>query len=165
MIPGNEPEFSGKNKNFKIHKMKNYSSTIFALFMIALFSCNNSRNNIANKKSVAATSAIIFSDAAITKLPNKQVCMINNRFMNSDQIAVPIDNKTYYGCCEGCVKALNGDSTTHYTTDPLSGEQVDKAIAFIIGKPGSKEDVLYFKTEANAREYFTKTFQPVKGSK
>ncbi|MBI1781688.1 MAG: TRASH domain-containing protein [Sphingobacteriales bacterium] len=145
--------------------MKNYSSTIFALFMVALFSCNNSSNNIASKKSIVATSAIIFSDTAITKLLNKQVCMINNRFMNSDQIAVPIENKTYYGCCEGCVKALNEDSTTHYTTDPLSGEQVDKAIAFIIGKPGSKEDVLYFKTETNAREYFAKTFQPVKGSK
>lgn len=91
--------------------------------------------------------------------------MINNRFMNSDQIAVPKDNKTYYGCCEGCVKALNEDSTTHYSLDPLTGEQVDKAIAFIIGKPGSKEDVLYFKTEINAREYFTKTFHPGKNSK
>lgn len=78
--------------------------------------------------------------------------------MNSDQIAVPIDNRIYYGCCEGCVKALKDDSTTHYTADPLSGEQVDKAIAFIIGKPGSKEDVLYFKTETNAREYFAKNF-------
>lgn len=139
-------------------KTKYYSPIVFVLFLLSLISCNSGRDNAANNKNNVATSAIIFSDTAITKLPNKQVCMINNRFMNSDQIAVPIDNKTYYGCCEGCVKALNEDSTTHYTADLLSGEQVDKAIAFIIGKPGSKEDVLYFKTEANAREYFTKTF-------
>lgn len=146
-------------------KTNRYLSFAFVLFLTALISCNYGSNNAANNKSNAVTPTIIFSDAAITKLPNKQVCMINNRFMNSDQIVVPIDNKTYYGCCEGCVKALNEDSTTHYTADPLSGEQVDKAIAFIIGKPGSKEDVLYFKTETNAREYFAKTFQPVKGSK
>lgn len=129
-----------------------YCSLIF--FLLFLLSCNSGRDNAANNKNNVATSVIIFSDTAITKLPNKQVCMINNRFMNADQIAVPIDNKTYYGCCEGCVKALSEDSTTHYITDPLSGEQVDKAIAFIIGKPGTKEDVLYFKSETNATIYF-----------
>jgi hypothetical protein len=146
-------------------KTNRFLSFALALFLTTLFSCSSGSNNAANNKNNVTTPTIIFSDTAITKLPNKQVCMINNRFMNSDQIAVPIDNKTYYGCCEGCVKALNEDSTTHYTPDPLSGEQVDKAIAFIIGKPGSKEDVLYFKTETNAREYFTKNFQQGKVSK
>jgi YHS domain-containing protein len=145
--------------------MKNYSLIIPAIFLVILTSCSTGSNNAVNNKNNVAPPTVIFSNTAVTKLPNKQVCMINNRFMNSDQIAVPIDNKTYYGCCEGCVKALNEDSTTHYTADPLSGEQVDKASAYIIGKPGSKEDVLYFKTETNAREYFAKTFQPVKGSK
>jgi len=133
-------------------------SFALALFLTALISCSSGSNNAANDKNNIAAPITIFSDTAITKLPNKQVCMINNRFMNSDQIAVSIDNRIYYGCCEGCVKALKDDSTTHYTADPLSGEQVDKAIAFIIGKPGSKEDVLYFKTETNAREYFAKNF-------
>jgi hypothetical protein len=145
--------------------MKNYSLIIPAIFLVILTSCSTGSNNTVNNKNNVAPPTVIFSNTAITKLPNKQVCMINNRFMNSDQIAVPIDNKTYYGCCEGCVKALNEDSTTHYTADPLSGDQVDKAIAYIIGKPGSKEDVLYFKTETNAREYFAKTFQSGKGSK
>lgn len=140
-------------------KTKYYSPIVFVLFLLSLISCNSGRDNAANNKNNVATSAIIFSDTAITKLPNKQVCMINNRFMNSDQIAVPLNNKTYYGCCEGCVKTLNEDSTSRFITDPLSGEQVDKAIAFIIGKPGSKEDVLYFKSDTNAKEYFNKTFK------
>lgn len=74
--------------------------------------------------------------------------------MNSVQIAVPFNDKMYYGCCEGCVKTLKEDPTSRLAYDPLSRELVDKAIAFIIGKPGSREDVLYFQSEANARTYF-----------
>lgn len=130
--------------------MKNYSPIVFILFLLILISCNSGRE----KTEKNTFNTVIFSDAAITKLPNNEVCMVNNRFMNSVQIAVPLNGKTYYGCCEGCVKALNEDSTSRFAFDPLSGEQVDKAIAFIIGKPGSTEDVLYFKSETNAREYF-----------
>lgn len=132
--------------------MKSYSLVAFAFFMLALLSCNSGGENAAKN----TFNKVKFSDAAVTRLPNSQVCMVNNRFMNSEQIAVPVEGKTYYGCCEGCVKMLNEDPASHFTIDPLSGEQVDKAIAFIIGKPGSKEDVLYFKSETNAREYFDK---------
>jgi hypothetical protein len=117
-----------------------------------ILSCNTNNDKSAQKK----FNTVNFSDTAITKLQNNEVCMVNNRFMNSVQIAVPLNDKTYYGCCEGCVKMLNEDSSSHFSADPLSGEPVDKAIAFIIGKPGSKEDVLYFKSETNAREYFDK---------
>lgn len=47
----------------------------------------------------------------------------------------------------------------------MSGEDVDKAIAFIIGKPGSKQHVLYFKSEANAKEYFDKYLRRIPISK
>lgn len=132
--------------------MKSYSLLAFAFFMPALLSCNSGNENAAKN----TFNTVNFSDTAITKLPNNQVCMVNNRFLNSEQIAVPLEGKTYYGCCEGCVKMLKEDPTSHFITDPLSGEQVDKAIAFIIGKPGSKEDVFYFQSETNAREYFDK---------
>jgi hypothetical protein len=102
---------------------------------------------------------VAFSDSAITKLSNSQVCMVNNRFMNSEQIAVPINEKTYYGCCEGCVKMLKEEPSSRVTYDLLSGEDIDKAIAFIIGKPGTTGDVLYFKSEANAVEYFNKSLR------
>ena len=147
--------------NEKLLKMKtkNFLTVTIVLFILILVSCNSGGEYTTNNKGIATTATVIFSDSGITKLSNSQVCMINNRFMNSEQIAVPLNDKIYYGCCEGCVKALNEDSTSHYTSDPLSGEQVDKAIAFIIGKPGSKEDVLYFKNEKNAREYFLKNYQ------
>ena len=140
-------------------KTNKYYPVALVLFLLTFMSCNSIGVSATNNKSSAATATVIFSDSGIIKLSNSQVCMINNRFMNSDQIPVPLNHKIYYGCCEGCVKALNEDSTSHYTSDPLSGEQVDKAIAFIIGKPGSKEDVLYFKNEKNAREYFLKNYQ------
>ena len=146
-------------------KTKKYFGVVLLIFLVTVMSCNSGRSSETDNKKAMVGATVIFSDTGITRLVNSQVCMINNRFMNSEQIAVPLNDKTYYGCCEGCVKALKDDSITHYTADPLSGEQVDKAIAFIIGKPGSKEDVLYFKTETNAREYFAKSFQQSKGLK
>lgn len=142
-------------------KTQYYSPIIFVLFLFALSSCNSDSKSTAKN----TFNTVVFSDTAITKLPNNEVCMVNNRFMNSVQIAVPLNNKIYYGCCEGCVKMLNEDSTSRFTSDPLSGEQIDKAIAFIIGKPGSKEDVLYFKSETNAKEYFDKHFKQSHSSK
>jgi YHS domain-containing protein len=135
--------------------MKTYFLIAIAVPMLALLSCKSHSENAAKN----TLNTIAFSDTAITRLPNNQVCMVNNRFLNSEQIAVPLADKTYYGCCEGCVKMLKEDSTSHFTYDPLSGEQVDKAIAFIIGQPGTKEQVLYFKSEANAREYFDRNLK------
>jgi YHS domain-containing protein len=133
--------------------MKVNSLIAFALFMLLLLSCNSGNKNAANN----TFNTVSFSDSAIKRLPNSQVCMVNNRFMNSEQIPVPVEGKTYYGCCQGCVKMLNENPTSRFAADPLSGEQVDKAMAFIVGKPGSKEDVLYFKSETNVREYFDKS--------
>ena len=133
--------------------MKKYFLMITGPLLLALLACNSGGGK--NEKNNAGPT-IKFSDTVMTKLVNSQVCMVNNRFLNSNQIAVPQNGKTYYGCCEGCVKMLNEDSTTHFTYDLLSGEQVDKAIAFIIGKPGTYEEVLYFKSETNARGYFNR---------
>ncbi len=139
--------------------MINYSPIVIVLFLLTLISCNSGRDNAATIKNTIANPVVKFSDTAITKLPNSQVCMVNNRFMNSEQIAVPLNGKTYYGCCEGCVKMLKEEFSSHLTSDPLSGEEVDKAIAFIIGSPGTNGDVLYFKSEINAKEYFDKSFK------
>lgn len=136
--------------------MKNYYIPIvFVLLLPTLIACKSGSENTAKN----TFNTVMFSDTGITKLPNNQVCMVNNRFLNSEQIPLPVNGKTYYGCCEGCVKVLKEDSASHYTYDLLSNEQIDKAIAFIIGKPGSKEDVLYFKSETNAKEYFDKNFK------
>lgn len=102
--------------------------------LFALTACNSGGGK--NAKSNAGP-IVNFSDTGITKHANNQVCMVNNRFLNSIQIAVYVNGKTYYGCCEGCVKLLKEDPTSHFTYNLLSGEQVDKAIAFIIGKSGT----------------------------
>ena len=73
--------------------LRNYSLIIATLFSLALFSCNSGSENGKDNKANAVNAAFKFSDTAITKLLNKQVCMVNNRFMNADQIAVPLNNK------------------------------------------------------------------------
>lgn len=137
-------------------KTKYYSTVVLVFFLLTLISCSSGGGNAKNN---ASSPTVKFSDSAITKLPNNQVCMVNNRFMKAEQIAVPLNNKTYYGCCEGCVKMLNEEPSSRLTYDLLSGEDVDKANAFIIGKPGTTGDVLYFKSETNAKGYFDKYFK------
>ena len=89
----------------------------------------------------------------VRQLANNQVCMVNNRFMEKDQIPVLTGNKMYYGCCEGCVAALRKDELYHYAEDPTTGQLVDKSLAVIILKPGSSEDVLYFSSIETAKKF------------
>lgn len=131
--------------------MKNKSLIPLAFVMLTLSSCRQDESNI--KTVSEGISKNKTSEAVITKLPNNQVCMVNNRFMNKEQIPVPINGKTYYGCCEGCVATLKNDISSRFYMDPLSGEQVDKAVAYIILKPGSADEVLYFSSEANAKKF------------
>lgn len=91
--------------------------------------------------------------AAVKPLPTNQVCMINNKFMSKDQIPVQVNNKTYYGCCQGCVGTLKNDQAARTATDEVTKQQVDKATAFIIVKPGTRDDVLYFVSKQNAATY------------
>lgn len=142
--------------------MKKYFLMITVPLLLALIACNSREEKNVKSNTVPT---IKFPDTGITKLVNSQVCMVNNRFLNSIQIAVPVNGKTYYGCCEGCVKVLKEDPSSHFTYDLLSGEHVDKATAFIIGEPGTYEKVLYFKSETNAKEYFDKTFKQSHSSK
>ena len=86
------------------------------------------------------------------QVPTKQVCMVNDAYMAKDQIPVPVNGKTYYGCCQMCVKTLNEQETARMATDPQTGEKVDKTEAYIVllDKEGT---IAYFKNEANATAY------------
>ena len=86
------------------------------------------------------------------QVPTKQVCMVNDAYMAKDQIPVPVNGKTYYGCCQMCVKTLNEQETARIATDPQTGEKVDKTEAYIVllDKEGT---VAYFKNKANAEAY------------
>ncbi|WP_020534843.1 hypothetical protein [Lewinella cohaerens] len=85
----------------------------------------------------------------------QQVCMVNDTYMGKDQIAVPVNGKTYYGCCQMCVTTLNEQESSRQASDPLTGEEVDKAEAIIavLNQDGS---VGYFKNETNYQNYANK---------
>lgn len=87
------------------------------------------------------------------KLKTSNVCMMNNKFMGTEQIPVPVNGKNYYGCCAGCAASLQNNPQIRQATDPYSGEEVDKADAFIVLKSLATKEVLYFKSEGNFKRY------------
>lgn len=86
------------------------------------------------------------------KVPNNQVCMVNNAYMGKDQFEVPYDGKTYYGCCNMCVERIPNDETARKATDPFTGKQIDKANAYIVLKD-QIGNVDYFENEDNYKKF------------
>ncbi|HAD79896.1 MAG TPA: hypothetical protein DCF99_11535 [Flavobacteriaceae bacterium] len=87
------------------------------------------------------------------KVPNKQVCMVNNAYMGKDQFEVPYDGKTYYGCCNMCVERIPNDETARKAKDPFTGKEIDKANAYIVLKD-QQGNVDYFENEENYKKFF-----------
>jgi YHS domain-containing protein len=86
------------------------------------------------------------------KVKSSFVCFVNNRYMGKEQIPVEVNGKTYYGCCQGCVGNLQNNRKVRYAIDPYTNKEVDKALAYIVVKPGSSE-VWYFESEKNYSSY------------
>ena len=94
------------------------------------------------------------NNPAGSQLKTSYVCMMNNKFLGTEQIPVPVNGKTYYGCCAGCAASLQANTNNiRYARDPYSGEEVDKAGAFIVLKSPATKEVLYFKSEENYTKY------------
>ena len=87
----------------------------------------------------------------VVAVESKNVCMINDRSMANEQIAVEVDGKTYFGCCPMCKERLVKDEASRFAVDPVSGKKVDKAKAVIGALPGAK--VLYFESKENLERY------------
>ncbi len=85
-------------------------------------------------------------------IPSELVCMVNNAYMGSPQIQVPVDGKTYYGCCEMCVGKLNNDENARMGKDPFSGKMIDKSQAYIVlsSKDGAVD---YFESEESYKKH------------
>lgn len=79
------------------------------------------------------------------------VCMVNNQFMGRPQIPIEVDGRTYYGCCEMCKGRLGSDPSSRVSTDPVSGNTVDKATA-VIGRVGDGR-TLYFENDQTFAAY------------
>ncbi|WP_314243157.1 hypothetical protein [Empedobacter tilapiae] len=86
------------------------------------------------------------------KVPNNQVCMVNNAYMGKDQFEVPYDGKTYYGCCNMCVERIPNDETVRKAKDPFTGKEIDKANAYIVLKD-QQGNVDYFENEENYKKF------------
>jgi len=122
------------------------------LFLGAVsISCNSTKKEkIENKTEVTKT---VVTKAKDAKLKSSLVCFVNNKYMGIDQIPVDFEGKTYYGCCEDCVGKLKNIRETRYAKDPLTGAEVDKALAYIVIAPQGNNDVLYFESEENYKKY------------
>jgi len=101
---------------------------------------------------LCSQSAISEAQAAeLKRVPTEQVCMVNDAFMGRKQIPIPVQGKTYYGCCEMCVSTLTNDASERQAIDPVNGHSVDKATAVIGALPDG--NVFYFENEANLKAY------------
>jgi YHS domain-containing protein len=93
--------------------------------------------------------------AALTRVADPSlVCMVNDQFMGKPQIPTEVGGKTYFGCCAMCKEKLEQQLAARTSTDPVTGEQVDKATAVIAQKPDGR--VLYFASETNLKTYASK---------
>ncbi len=138
-------------------KFKKYLlGTTVLILSIILSSCttNQAKKQSSNKTTTIQKEKAVTAKKKTAKLKSSEVCYVNNAFMRAEQIPVIVDGKTYYGCCQGCVSKLkNNLNGVRFAVDPLTGKKVDKATAYIVLKPNSKSDVLYFASEKNYNEF------------
>lgn len=90
--------------------------------------------------------------SALTEVTDpSQVCMVNNQYMGRPQIPTTVEGKTYYGCCPMCKGRLEKEASARTAKDPVSGREVDKAVAVIGKQPNG--DVLYFESRESLASY------------
>lgn len=97
----------------------------------------------------------IATDEIKTPIEPSLVCMVNDAYMGKPQIPVPVNGKTYYGCCQGCVDKLNNLESARIAIDPYSSNPVDKSEAYIV-LVNQQGAIAYFESESNYKA-FTKT--------
>lgn len=84
------------------------------------------------------------------EIPHEFVCMKTDQYREMRQLLVEFEGKAYYGCCEKCNELIPANPRLRTAADPLTGEPVDKATAYII-LTGNNEQVMYFANEENYR--------------
>lgn len=97
-----------------------------------------------------------------------RVCMIEDRVKAQAGLPVEIGGKIYSGCCPDCGGALKKEpERSTRAIDPVTGNEVDKATAFLFEYEG---DAYYFESESSRAEFardpghFTTRIKP-EGSK
>lgn len=140
-------------------KMKNLKIVlgVSILSVFALISCQNKTEEPTVTAQEEQMSDMMQSSQTMVynvgdKVPNKQICMVNNAYMGKDQFEVPYDGKTYYGCCNMCVEKIPNDETARKAKDPFTGKEIDKANAYIVLKD-QQGNVDYFENEENYKKF------------
>jgi YHS domain-containing protein len=95
-------------------------------------------------------SSLVYAEA-LTRVEAIRICMMNNAAFPNDQIPTIVEGKTYYGCCPMCAEKLKSDPALRRAVDPVSGKEVDKALA-IVGVD-SKGKAYYFENENNLKKF------------
>ena len=88
---------------------------------------------------------------AVVQVESKYVCMMTDHVFPKEQIPVVVEDKTYYGCCEMCEARLKSSAESRVAVDPVSGQQVDKAVAVIGATP--EGGVYYFESVENLQGF------------
>lgn len=127
--------------------MKNY----MIIFAVTFFSLSLLQGNVwAVKGSMMKEQDSSQMFMKEVKVDKSLVCMMNDKYMGGKkQIPIKVEEKTYYGCCQGCVTALQYKRSTRYSIDPFSGKEVDKAKAYIVLKEDGSKGVWYFESVEN----------------
>lgn len=95
------------------------------------------------------------SGEKLKQVSSEFVCMVNKKHFATPQQAVAVDGRTYYACCEPCVKQLQENPASRTDVDPVSGKTVDKATAAVgVDKEGN---VYFFENPENLRKFRTTT--------
>lgn len=127
---------------------------LLGLCFLGLAACNNGAPPPSPSSSGSPPSSAVAKQpvAGLTRVADpSQVCMVNDQFMGKAQIPVQVEGRTYYGCCAMCKEKLENQPAIRTATDPVTGEQVDKARAIIAQDPSGK--VLYFASEQTLARY------------
>lgn len=138
--------------------MKNIYLSLFIAICAGFTSCQNKAENTIVEAEIFATGVESTAIVAQTfyqkgdRVPNKEVCMVNDAYMGKLQMEVPFEGKIYYGCCQMCVDRIPADDAVRKAIDPLTLKKIDKATAFIV-LAGDKGEVAYFESEKNYREF------------
>lgn len=135
------------------NKIRQLSIFAFAVLAISLVACNSKTEKKEVKEHTIASTEIIKKGTGQnyqvgSQVPTELVCMVNDAYMGKLQISVPVNGKTYYGCCQMCVKTLNENEQARTGIDPFSNQKVDKTEAFI-ALMAVDGKVAYFESEAN----------------
>jgi len=136
-------------------------SGVLLVVAFSIVACNSEAKQSITKETAVVTPQKVINQETQqeykigSKIPNDLVCMVNDAYMGKPQIPVPVNGKTYYGCCQMCVGALNNNETARTGIDPFSNKEVDKTEAYIVLMK-EEGDVAYFESKENYLSFLKK---------